>query len=193
MMQLLPRQLMWHKRYRYLTGRFYGKDHSFFNRTYGELVDYFRYESSQPHKLDVDKYKLVSRKAWRAAKGIVLGMSMNSKKDKNGRLITIPSNTECNIAIYGPPGTGKTSGPAIINCMTFQGSVLAVDIKGDMIHILNDNPIISIYESKTDEMDVMEEYQAYSEIIKENIEYSALIERHPYERDMVEGIFDLIL
>lgn len=42
-------------------------------------------------------------------------------------------------------------------------------------------------------MDAMGEYQAYSEIIKDNIEYSALIERYPYERDMVEGIFDLIL
>lgn len=65
--------------------------------------------------------------------------------------------------------------------------------KKNNIYINNTNHILSISDNKTDEMDSIEEYQAYSEIIKENIEYSALIERHPYERDMVEGIFDLIL
>lgn len=39
----------------------------------------------------------------------------------------------------------------------------------------------------------MEEYQAYSEIIKENIEYDALLQRNPYEKDAIQGIFDLIL
>lgn len=160
------------KRYRYLTGRFYGKDHSFFNRTYGELVDYFRYESSQPHKLDVDKYKLVSRKAWRAAKGIVLGMSMNSKKDKNGRLITIPSSTECNIAIYGPPGTGKTSGPAIINCMTFQGSVLAVDIKGDIYNYVSQHSkrrIIRFCPDHPDALNVSARFNPFGGIERLNV------------------------
>ena len=38
-----------------------------------------------------------------------------------------------------------------------------------------------------------EEYQAYSEIIKENIEYDALLQRNPYEKDAIQGIFDLIL
>lgn len=39
----------------------------------------------------------------------------------------------------------------------------------------------------------MEEHQAYSEIIKENIEYDALLQRNPYEKDAIQGIFDLIL
>ena len=39
----------------------------------------------------------------------------------------------------------------------------------------------------------MEEYQAYSEIIKENIEYDALLQRNPYEKDAIQGIFVLIL
>ena len=42
-------------------------------------------------------------------------------------------------------------------------------------------------------MDGMEEYQAYSEIIRENIEYDALCERHPYEKEIVDGIVDLII
>ena len=39
----------------------------------------------------------------------------------------------------------------------------------------------------------IDEMAAYSEIIKENIEYEALMERYPYERQLVEGIFQLIL
>ena len=35
--------------------------------------------------------------------------------------------------------------------------------------------------------------KAYSEIIKENIDYDALLQRYPYEIEVVEGIFDLIL
>lgn len=53
--------------------------------------------------------------------------------------------------------------------------------------------ILSITEEKDDAIDGMEEYQAYSEIIKENIEYDALLQRNPYEKDAIQGIFDLIL
>ena len=54
-----------------------------------------------------------------------------------GKLIQIPSDSECNIAIFGPPGSGKTSGIAIINAMSFQGSVLAVDVKGDLYNYVS--------------------------------------------------------
>lgn len=37
------------------------------------------------------------------------------------------------------------------------------------------------------------EMDAYSELIRENIELDILRERHPYEQDLLEGIFDLIL
>jgi hypothetical protein len=33
----------------------------------------------------------------------------------------------------------------------------------------------------------------YSELIKENIEYDALLERYPFEKDIINGIYDLIL
>ena len=38
-----------------------------------------------------------------------------------------------------------------------------------------------------------DEMDAYSEIIKENIEFDALLQRYPYEQELVQGIFDLIL
>ncbi|MDY3110151.1 MAG: replication initiator protein A, partial [Lachnospiraceae bacterium] len=52
------------------------------------------------------------------------------------------------------------------------------------------NPILSI--NLTQE-DAIEEMEGYSEIIKENIDYDSLLLAHPYDREMVEGIFELIL
>lgn len=113
------------KRYRYLTGRSYGSDNYKYRRSYHELVEYF--QNADPHKLDTSLFKKIP---WRNTKGIIFGTD-------NGRLIQIPSNSECNIAIFGPPGSGKTSGIAIINAMSFQGSVLAVDVKGDLYNYVS--------------------------------------------------------
>ena len=52
------------------------------------------------------------------------------------------------------------------------------------------NPILSINLIPENEIDEME---GYSEIIKENIEYDSLLLAHPYDKEMVEGIFNLIL
>lgn len=41
--------------------------------------------------------------------------------------------------------------------------------------------------------EAIDEMEGYSEIIKENIDYDSLLLAHPYEQEMVEGIFDLIL
>ena len=47
--------------------------------------------------------------------------------------------------------------------------------------------------AKQTEIDSMDEMRAYSEIIKENIEYDCLLERYPFEQELIEGIYDLIL
>ena len=39
----------------------------------------------------------------------------------------------------------------------------------------------------------IDEMEGYSEIIKENIDYDSLLLAHPYDQEMVEGIYDLIL
>ena len=70
----------------------------------------------------------------------------------------------------------------------------AMDVLSDMDELqIRQCLILSITEEKDDAIDGMEEYQAYSEIIKENIEYDALLQRNPYEKDAIQGIFDLIL
>lgn len=122
------------KRYKYLTGRSYGKDTGQYKRSYSELVDYFRYEHAEPHRLDIDKFPVIAKKDWRKVKGIIFGIYMNTLGSTTGRLLYIPSSSECNIGLYGPPGAGKTSSIAIINAMTFQGSTLVVDIKGDIFN-----------------------------------------------------------
>lgn len=35
----------------------------------------------------------------------------------------------------------------------------------------------------------LDEMGEYAEIIKENIEYDVLMEKYPYERELIEGIF----
>lgn len=52
------------------------------------------------------------------------------------------------------------------------------------------HPILSI--NLTPE-DVIDEMEGYSQIIKENIDYDSLLMAHPYDQEMVEGIYDLIL
>lgn len=52
------------------------------------------------------------------------------------------------------------------------------------------NPILSINLTQEDTIDEME---GYSKIIKENIDYDSLLLAHPYDQEMVEGIYDLIL
>lgn len=39
----------------------------------------------------------------------------------------------------------------------------------------------------------LDETTAYAELIRENIDYDTLLERFPYERELVEGIYDMIL
>lgn len=117
------------KSYAYLTGRSYHYDNQHFHRNYHELVNYF--QNAEPHKLDTSYFPKLT---WKQAKGLVFGMDINEE-----RLIMIPSNSECNIAVFGPPGSGKTSGIAITNAITFQGSVLAIDIKGDLYNYVYKN------------------------------------------------------
>ena len=109
------------KRYLSLTGRNYGSDSSRYRpMTYNQLVDYFK--DADPHKLDTSSFPQMR---WQDAKGLIFGRL-------GKQLIYIPSNSEVNIAVFGPPGQGKTSGIAITNALQFEGSVLAIDIKGDI-------------------------------------------------------------
>ncbi len=53
--------------------------------------------------------------------------------------------------------------------------------------VINTNPISSMGQELNDE------YNAYAEIIRENLSLDIMLERYPDEKEIVEGIYDLIL
>ena len=57
----------------------------------------------------------------------------------------------------------------------------------------NTNLITITNHIKSMEPDLNEDYKAYSEILRENLDLDAMIERHPEYREDLEGAFDLIL
>lgn len=113
--------------YWFQTGRYHRYDRSHYHRSTGDLTDYFK--DADPHRLDTSMFPYLP---WRSSDGIIFGAD-------SGRLISIPSNSEGNVAVFGPPGSGKTSGIAIMSAMQFSGSVLAVDIKGDLYNFVSRN------------------------------------------------------
>lgn len=108
------------RQYYKITGRSFINDSRHYGWSYNKLTEYF--SDAEPHKLDVSNFPTID---WKKTAGLIFGYHDN-------HLITFPSNTEGNIAIFGPPGSGKTSGIGIPNALQFEGSVLAVDIKGDI-------------------------------------------------------------
>lgn len=106
--------------YRRVTGRSYDTDHGKYHRSYGEMLNYFR--DAEPHKMNMSGFPV---RSWKDTHGLIFG-----KYGK--RLVVLPTDTEANIAVFGPPGSGKTAGIAIENAARFGGSVLAIDIKGDI-------------------------------------------------------------
>ena len=60
-------------------------------------------------------------------------------------------------------------------------------INTDLNNIKSNHFVSNIQTIGTDEM------KAYSELIKENISYDILRERYPFEKEMLEGIYELIL
>ena len=59
----------------------------------------------------------------------------------------------------------------------------------------NDNKsnLISSEEMEKKRGSVMSEYSGYSKLVRENISYDSLIERHPFEVDIIREIYELIL
>lgn len=109
------------RRYKHLTGRSYMNDRNSFNWTYPSLVKFYT-QRSDTHKLDTSYCPYMD---WKDAKGIVFGY------DTKGRLLSVESDCESNFLTVGPPGSWKTRGHVMPNCITFDGSIVCVDIKGE--------------------------------------------------------------
>lgn len=131
--------------YRAKTGRSFVSDRLKYGLSYHRLITYF--QQSEPHKLNTSNFPISS---WAEYRGLIFGHD-------GEHLIAIPSHSEINAAIFGPPGSGKTAGFAIINCMQFDGSVLAIDIKGDIynyVHSHSDRHIIRFSPDAPNALDI---------------------------------------
>ena len=60
------------------------------------------------------------------------------------------------------------------------------------------NPILSISDDakenenkRIDRMDGIEEYQAYAELIKDNLDFDVMVERYPYQEKELQNIYDM--
>lgn len=104
------------------TGRNYGPDHTKYGLTYSELVEYFH---------DADNKRILKEELpverWKYAEGIILGHI-------GKYLVKRTSDGVGNLALFSLPGGGKTTSQIIPSAMRFKGSVLCIDIKGDVLN-----------------------------------------------------------
>lgn len=109
-------------RYRDKTGRRFGSDHRRYGYSWHELVEYFK---------DADDKRIRKEELpdgnWKTSEGIILG-------HVGGKLVKRDSDGVGNLALFSLPGGGKTTSQIIPTAMRFKGSVLCIDIKGDVLN-----------------------------------------------------------
>ena len=123
--------------YRDICGRNLLADRLIYKRTIPALFQYFRY--ADPYRMDLRKLPVIS---WKEADGVILG--------KVGKRLVYRPTSEgnydgANFALFALPGGGKTTGQIIPSAMRFAGSVLAIDIKGDIYDAVKDLRRIRIF------------------------------------------------
>lgn len=101
-------------------GRNFHSDYTKYRKTYGWLVSYFHDNA----KLHINPETLPIAK-WYGTEGVILGK-------KGDRIIHKPSDAAGNLVLFGLPGTGKTASVIIPTAICFSGSILCIDIKGDI-------------------------------------------------------------
>lgn len=126
------------KRYKYLTGRYYEKDHQEFNKTYSWLVNFWK--NSDRYKMDEDALPIED---WKHSDGVILA----KYKDKTGtyRLVKRDSDANGNLVSFGLPGSGKSTTQAATTASRFNAGlknggcgVFAISIKGDLLNFVRD-------------------------------------------------------
>ena len=111
--------------YKRKTGRTLVVDKMKYDRNFFELMDY--YKDADPYRIDPNE---LPKEAWQRSEGIILGrfkggLIKRSAFEKGGEGV--------NIGVFGLPGTGKTAAVLIITALVYGGSILCLDIKGDIL------------------------------------------------------------
>lgn len=104
-----------------------------YNKSLIQIADFRR--NADNYKLDITAYP---EQSWRNTDGIILG-------SVDGRCIHRPTHAEGNLALFALPGAGKTTAQIIPTALQFGGSVLAIDIKGDILRATKDYRNIKIF------------------------------------------------
>lgn len=91
-----------------------------YNKTPLEIAHFQK--NADPYQLDLSQYPIQD---WPDTEGIIFG-------NANGHCIHRKSRADGNIALFALPGGGKTTAQIIPTALRFQGSILAIDIKGDI-------------------------------------------------------------
>lgn len=104
-----------------------------YNKSLVQIADFKR--TADNYKLDITAYPVQS---WRDTDGIILG-------SVDGRCIHRPTAAEGNLALFALPGAGKTTAQIIPTALKFGGSVLAIDIKGDILNATKEHRKIKIF------------------------------------------------
>ena len=109
--------------YRDRTGRNFSTDSSKYKMGYFELVEYFQDADNKR----IQKERELSIENWKEAHGVILG-------HVGKYLVKRESSAPGNFALFSLPGGGKTTSQIIPSAMRFAGSVLCIDIKGDVLN-----------------------------------------------------------
>lgn len=121
------------KEYKQKTERCYSTDHTLYKRSFMELIKFF--QNADPYQIQINT---LPKEKWTDAEGIILGKI-------GDHLIKRPSEGVGNLALFSLPGGGKTTSQIIPSAMRFSGSVLAIDIKGDILHYTKKHRKIKIF------------------------------------------------
>ena len=111
------------KLYHDKTGRNFSVDNSKYKMGYYELVEYFQDADNKR----IQKEKELPIENWKEAHGVILGHT-------GKYLVKRESSAPGNIALFSLPGGGKITSQIIPSAMRFSGSVLCIDIKGDVLN-----------------------------------------------------------
>ena len=130
------------------TGRSLFHDKHDYHRTMTELLSTF--SDADPYRMNEDDLSYIS---WKNASGVILGRSDNGLIYRG---TWEHGGDGANFIVFALPGAGKTTSQIIPSALRFGGSVLAIDIKGDLLHACNGKRRIKVF--SPDDPEVSEHY-----------------------------------
>jgi len=130
---------------------------------------------------------------YRTANVPKIGKTQKKRSVKVSRGAHMGTSRGVDLGTSGGAHTGTSRGDAVGTSEVPVGGPLKNNTKYINTYLSNteSNQILSADEMGCD--DEMSKYKAYQEIIRDNLELDIMMERYPYDQDVIRGIYDLIL